>query len=66
LHDALQIPGFPLTEEQKRYLLKKAKRSFVKTFLSYLKQTGNVINAMKAITVSKIGFGGFLKGIFQY
>jgi glycosyltransferase involved in cell wall biosynthesis len=66
LHDALQIPGFPLTEQQKRYLLKKAKRSFVKTFLTYLKQTGNVIKAMKAITVSKIGLSGFLKGIFQY
>lgn len=65
LYDALQIDGFPVTEEQKSYLLKKAKRSFVKTFLKYLKQTGNVRKATKAFKVSRIGLGGFLKGIFQ-
>jgi glycosyltransferase involved in cell wall biosynthesis len=65
LHDALQIPGFPLTIEQKAFLLKKAKRSFVKTFLKYLKQTGNLGKATKAFNLSEIGFRGFLKGIFQ-
>jgi glycosyltransferase involved in cell wall biosynthesis len=65
LHDALQIPGFPLNEEQKAFLLKKAKVFFVKTFLNYLRQTGNVRKAIKAFNLSGIGFNGFLKGIFQ-
>lgn len=65
LYDALQIPCFPLSEVQKGFLLKKAKRSFVKTFLNYLKETGNVGKAIKAYRISEIGFAGFLKGIFQ-
>lgn len=65
LHDALQIPGFPLTQEEKSYLLKKAKRSYVKMFLKYLKQTKNLRKAAKAFYLSEIGFSGFLKGILQ-
>jgi len=65
LHDALQIPGFPLNIEEKTYLLKKAKRSYVKMFLKYLKETGNVRKAIKAFNLSQIGFNGFFKGIFQ-
>lgn len=65
LHDALQIPGFPLTDDQKALLLKKAKRTFVKTFLKYLKTNGNLMKAVNAFKFSGIGWGGFLKGIFQ-
>ena len=65
LHDALQIPGFPLTEEQRTYLMKKAKRSFVKTLLNYLKETGSFGKALKAYQLSGIGMGGFLRGVFQ-
>ena len=65
LHDALQIPGFPLTEEQKTYLMRKAKRSFVKTLLNYLKETGSVGKALKAYQLSGIGMRGILRGIFQ-
>jgi glycosyltransferase involved in cell wall biosynthesis len=65
LNDAFQLPGFPLTKEQKRYLMKKAKRSFAKAFLKYLKETGNVKKAIKAFRLSKIGFQDFLSGIFQ-
>lgn len=64
LDDALQIPRFPLTEQQKAYLLKKAKRTYVRMLLKYLKQTGNVREVMKAFNLSGIGFNGFLKGIF--
>jgi glycosyltransferase involved in cell wall biosynthesis len=64
LHDAFQISNFPLTQEQKNYFLKKARRSFVKTFLIYLKQTGNFAKAFKAIGISGIGLKGFLRGIF--
>jgi glycosyltransferase involved in cell wall biosynthesis len=63
LHDALQIPGFPLTIEQKAFLLKKAKSSYVKTVLKYLKETGNVRKAIKALQLSGIGMRGFLRGI---
>ena len=65
LYDALHITDFPLADDQKAMLLKKAKRSFVKTFLRYLKETGNFTKAMNAFRISKIGFGGFLRGIFQ-
>lgn len=65
LHDVFQITGFPLTEEQKTYLLTKAKRSYVKMFLKYLIQTGNVRKAIKAFNLSQIHVNGFLKGIFQ-
>jgi hypothetical protein len=37
----------------------------VKTFLSYLKATGNFSKAHKAFRISGIGIGGFLRGIFQ-
>ena len=65
LHDALQIPEFPLTIDQKIYLLEKAKRAFVKAFLKYLKATGNLRKAMIAFRISGIGLGGFLRGVFQ-
>lgn len=64
LYDAFQIKNFPLSEEQKNYILKKARRSFVKTFLTYLKETGNFAKAFKAISISRIGLKGFLRGIF--
>jgi glycosyltransferase involved in cell wall biosynthesis len=65
LKDILAFPGFPLTMEQKSYLLKKAKRSFVNVFFGYLKQTGNVWKALKAYQISEIGMRGFLRGVFQ-
>lgn len=65
LHDALRIENFPLSGEQKKHLLKKARRSFVKEFLIYLRNTGNVLKAVKAIHLSGIGVLGFLRGIFQ-
>jgi glycosyltransferase involved in cell wall biosynthesis len=63
LKDILAYPGFPLTREQKCYLLKKAKRSFVNVFLGYLKQTGNVRKALKAYQISEIGMRGLLRGV---
>ncbi len=65
LHDALNIRGFPLSIQQKNILLKKAKRSFVRSFLIYLKDTGNIKKAIKAYQLSKIGITGFIKGAIQ-
>lgn len=65
LNDALQIPGFPLTLEEKACLLKKAKRSFVKMFLMYLKETRNFRKVINAFLISRIGMKGFLRGVFQ-
>jgi len=64
LKDALLIPGFPLTVEQKEIILKRARRSFVRTFLKYIKETGKISKAIKAIKISGIGFIGFLRGVF--
>lgn len=63
LHDALLIPGFPLTGDQKRLLLKRANRSFIETFVQYIKETGKVGKAIKAINISGIGISGFLRGL---
>jgi glycosyltransferase involved in cell wall biosynthesis len=65
LYDAFQLPGFPLRAEQKNYLLKKAKKSFVREFFFYIRNTGNIKKAMKAIKISGIGFSGFARGMFQ-
>lgn len=65
LHDALQLPEIPLSYAQKSRLLIKAKRTFVKTFLKYLKATGNLTKAINAYRISGIGVRGFLRGIFQ-
>jgi glycosyltransferase involved in cell wall biosynthesis len=63
LHDALSIPGFPLSKEQKMRLLKKERASFVNQFVRYIKETGKIKKAIKAIRISGIGVIGFLRGI---
>lgn len=65
LNDAVQLAGFPLSNAEKAVLVKKSKRTFVKTFLSYLKATGNFSRAKNAFQISGIGLSGFLRGIFQ-
>jgi glycosyltransferase involved in cell wall biosynthesis len=63
IKDILTYEGLPLTKEQKFYLLKKAKRSFVNIFLVYLRQTWNFSKALKAYKISEIGLKGFLRGV---
>jgi glycosyltransferase involved in cell wall biosynthesis len=64
-NDALQIPSFPLSEDQKNFLIKKARRSFIKLFINYIKETRHLRNAIRAIHVSGLGWRGFLKGILN-
>ena len=63
LSDALQMPGFPLSNEQKSFILQKARRSFIQLFISYIKETGQVVKAIRAVRISGLGWKGFLKGI---
>ncbi len=63
LKDSLNKPEFPLDKQQKSYLLKKAKKSFVNAFFGYLKQTGKVGKAMRALQISGVGVKGFLGGV---
>lgn len=65
LHEALQIPDFPLLQDQKNFILKKARRSFIKLFINYIKETGHVRKAILAIYISDLGVKGFLKGILN-
>jgi len=65
INDALRIPDFPLSEDQKNFLIKKARRSFIKLFINYIKETGHVVNAIRAIHISGLGWRGFLKGILN-
>ncbi len=65
VRDAMLIPAFPLTSIQKKSILKRAKRSFIRTFVQYVKETGEVRKAIKAIHISGIGITGFLRGIIN-
>ncbi len=65
LHDALKIDDFPLSQTQKIFLLKKARQSFIEMFVQYLKKTGNVRKALKAIEISGISYKGFLMGLLN-
>jgi glycosyltransferase involved in cell wall biosynthesis len=65
LSDALQLPGFQLTEDQKKVILSDAQKSFVQQFLIYIKNTRQVRKAIKAVPYSKIGITGFIKGILK-
>lgn len=65
LIDALELPGFPLDEIQKKEILSNSRKSFVIEFLLYLKNTGKGLNALKAFKHSGIGIGGFFQGIFK-
>jgi glycosyltransferase involved in cell wall biosynthesis len=63
--DALKLPCFPLSGEEKKYMLSKCRRGFVIGFLGYIKNTGDIKAAVKAFKLSGIGITGFLRGIFQ-
>ena len=65
LSDALQLPGFQLTEVQKKFILSNAQKSFVQQFLIYIKNTGRVGKAFEAISYSGIGIPGFINGILK-
>jgi hypothetical protein len=65
LNDALNLPGFPLNDNEKKIILAKAKRSFVMQFLIYLKNTRNLPKALKAFSNSGIGISGFLQGVLK-
>lgn len=64
LRDALRLEDFPLSAGQKDYLLQKARKKFVRGFLSYVKNTGNLKKGFKAFKNSEIGLFGFLRGVF--
>jgi hypothetical protein len=64
LHDALLLPGFPLSKEQKKVVLKRARMSFVRLFIQYIRESGNISKAIKSIGISGIGVTGFLRGFF--
>jgi glycosyltransferase involved in cell wall biosynthesis len=66
LKDAFDLPGFPLTDKQKKAVLLKAKKSFVLEFFMYIKDTHKIQDAIKAFKNTGMGVSGFLKGIFEY
>ena len=63
LKDSLNVPEFPLANQQKSYLLKKAKSAFVNSFFQFLIQTRDVAKAIRAYQISGIGIQGFLRGV---
>jgi glycosyltransferase involved in cell wall biosynthesis len=62
LQVARLLRGFPLGNEQKKVLIKRARRSFVRLFIQYTRETGNIRKAIKAIGSSGIGVTGFIRG----
>jgi len=63
LKDALDLQGFRLKDDERKTVLLKAKKSFVRNFLIYIRDTKQFIKAIKAIKLSGIGLSGFIKGV---
>lgn len=66
LKDVIDLPGFQLNADQKRTVLLRAKKSFVMNFRIYVKESGKLVKAIKAIKLSDIGVSGFIKGVSEY
>lgn len=62
LSDALKLPGFPLNQEQKKYILRKAEFYYVKDLMLYLKSSKDIKNTMKALSISGMRFLNLLRG----
>ena len=65
LCDAFRIPGFPLNENEKSYLLEKAETYYTKDVLYYLLTTKKFIKTIKALSVSGITLQKFSRGLFN-
>ena len=66
LKDVFEMPGFQLSDSEKNMVLLKAKKSFAGDFLNYIKNTGEIKKAIKAISLSGLGISGFASGLLQY
>ena len=62
LSDALKLPGFPLNEKQKKFILRKAEFYYVKDLLLYLKSSKNVKKTLKALSISGMGLFNVVRG----
>lgn len=65
LSDAFNLREFPLEEDQKTFILKKAEVHYARELLLYLKRSGNFERAFKAIVLSRVGLFRFLRGTFN-
>ncbi|MDP4286095.1 MAG: glycosyltransferase family 2 protein [Bacteroidota bacterium] len=62
LSDVLHLPGFPLNEKQKKFILRKAEFYYVKDLIVYLKSSKNVKETMEALSISGMRFFNVLRG----
>ena len=63
LSDAVNLPGFPLNTNQKRFLLHKAECYYVKDLLVYLKNTKKLKSTIDAFAVSGMNTFKLLRGL---
>ena len=65
LSDALNLPGFPLDEKQKAFILHKAEFYYVKDLMLYLKSSKDIKNTMKALSISGMHFFNLVRGFIN-
>lgn len=66
LKDIFQMPGFPLDQQQKEYLLRRQAFWYIKDFFVYIKKTGKVMPAIKAAFNSGTGFKTYVLALFDF
>lgn len=54
LKDVMQFPELPLSNKEKKIVLKRNARQNLRSFLSYIKQTGEIKKAIEALRISEI------------
>lgn len=62
LYDALNLPGFPVSRSQKKFLLHRAEYYYVKDFLVYLKKNRDLKKAFHAYLVSGMNLCKMTRG----
>jgi glycosyltransferase involved in cell wall biosynthesis len=65
LKDAFNLPGFPLTAEQKKYLLRRQRFWYVRDFMVYVKNTGKIKQAIRAAVHSGMSLFNFISSLSE-
>jgi glycosyltransferase involved in cell wall biosynthesis len=65
LSDALNLPGFPLTQKQKDFVLRKAEFYYIKDLILYMKSSKNLKKTWKALSVSGMRLNNILRGFIN-
>lgn len=65
MRDILALPELPVSEERKKHLLLKARKSLLKECLRNIKNTGRISPAYQAIKLSGLGFAEIINTVLH-